>query len=65
LLIEWGKPKRLPKDRGIYRNWGAFFDEGDILEIPGGLDLPSKEWTISAWVILPMPFATGRRHTLI
>lgn len=26
LAVEWGVPKRLPKDRGIYRNWGAFFD---------------------------------------
>ena len=42
LLIEWGKPKRLPKDRGIFRNWGAFFDIGDVLEIPGGLPIPNK-----------------------
>ena len=26
LLTEYGRPKRLPKDRGIFRNWGAFFD---------------------------------------
>ena len=26
-----GEPKRLPKDRGMYRNWGAFFGEGDLI----------------------------------
>ena len=65
LTVEWGQPKRLPKDRGIYRNWGAFFDNGDILEIPGGLDIDTKEWTISVWLILPMPFITGKKHTLV
>lgn len=26
MILQVGEPKRLPKDRGIYRNWGAFFD---------------------------------------
>ena len=38
VLIEHGQPKRLPKERGIFRNWGAFFDFSDVLEIPGGLN---------------------------
>lgn len=36
-LIKWGEPHRLPKNRGLYRNWGAFFDFGDVIEIPGGI----------------------------
>jgi hypothetical protein len=31
MLIENGQPKRLPKGRGIYRNWGVFFNAGDSL----------------------------------
>ena len=33
-----GRPGRMPHERGIYKNWGAFFDFGDCLEITGGLD---------------------------
>ena len=33
-----GKPGRMPPDRGIYSNWGAFFDLGDSIEIPNGLN---------------------------
>lgn len=36
-LVVWGEPHRLPSDRGLYRNWGAFFDFGDVIEILGGL----------------------------
>jgi hypothetical protein len=36
-LVTWGNPYHLPDNRGLYRNWGAFFDYGDVLEIPGGL----------------------------
>eukprot|EP00347_Sterkiella_histriomuscorum_P003825 403362795 len=64
VLVQQGNPKRLPKDRGIFRNWGAFFDFGDALEIPGGLNFQNGEWTISAWIILPITFDTGKRHTL-
>ena len=33
-----GKPSQMPPDRGLYRNWGVFFDYGDSLEIASGLD---------------------------
>lgn len=59
MLVEHGNPKRLPKDRGIYRNWGAFFDFNDVLSIPGGLNIPDGEWSISAWIILPINYETG------
>lgn len=36
-IMQWGDPHRLPKGRGLYRNWGAFFDFGDVLEIAGGI----------------------------
>lgn len=36
-LIQWGEPYRLPPGRGLYRGWGAFFNFGDVIEIPGGL----------------------------
>jgi hypothetical protein len=26
MIIKEGDPARLPLDRGIYRNWGAYFD---------------------------------------
>ena len=38
IITVYGKPGRMPPDRGIYRNWGAFFDLGDVLEINGGLN---------------------------
>lgn len=36
-IIQWGDPYRLPEGRGLYRNWGAFFDFGDVLEITSGI----------------------------
>lgn len=60
-----GQPQRLPKDRGIYRNWGAFYDFNDVLEIPEGLEIPDGEWSISVWLILPMPYETDKRHVLV
>ena len=32
-LIMWGDPHKLPRHSGLYRNWGAFFDFGDVIEI--------------------------------
>ena len=26
MVVKEGQPMRLPADRGIYRNWGGFFD---------------------------------------
>lgn len=68
-LIQWGEPHRLPPGRGLYRNWGGFFDFGDSIEIPGGITVPSvllEQWSISFWVILPMTmFDTKRKHVLV
>ena len=36
MIIKEGNPARLPVDRGIYRNWGAYFDQGDVLMITNG-----------------------------
>ena len=69
-----GNPGRMPPDRGIYRNWGARFDFGDVIEIAGGgLDhkgnsepnLPQLEWSITFWTILPAFYQTGKPRTLI
>ena len=68
MILQAGDPKRLPVDRGIYRNWGAFFDEGDILSLSnGGLGFPRDQWTITAWITLPIvKFKnSGRRHVLV
>lgn len=40
LLVQEGEPFRLPIGRGLYRDWGAFFDFNDVIMIPGGLALP-------------------------
>lgn len=55
----------MPKDRGIYRNWGAFFDFGDVLEIPDPIVIETGCWSISVWLLLPITFETERRHTLV
>lgn len=36
-LVQWGEPYRIPEGRGLYRNWGAFFDFGDTIEVVSGL----------------------------
>ena len=54
-LVKLGEPHRLPKDRGLYRNWGAFFDFGDVIEIPGGIHVDRilmEKWSISFWLVL-------------
>lgn len=56
-IVQWGEPTRLPPGRGLYRNWGGFFDFGDMLEICGGIQVPTRvmeQWSISFWVILPL-----------
>lgn len=74
-----GKPSRMPPDRGIYTNWGAFFNLGDSLDIPNGLDhkgfydkagirdmeQPQLEWTIYFCTIYPLEFFKGKVRTLI
>ena len=35
-LVTWGEPHQMPNGKGLYRNWGGFFDFGDVIEIPGG-----------------------------
>ena len=67
-----GKPGRMPPDRGIFKNWGAFFDLRDYLEIAGGLNhkgnkdpkLPQLEWTITFWTI-PSGYMMHQRRTLV
>ena len=68
-----GKPGNMPPDRGIYRNWGAFFDLGDSIEIAGGLDHkgnrdpkePQLEWTITFWTIYPAVYGKDATRTLV
>ena len=69
LIVHWGKPSGLPKNMGLYRDWGAFFDFGDVLEIPTGIAVTGmimEAWTISFWTILPMDvFTTHKKHILV
>ena len=65
MLIQYGNPQRLPKDRGIYRNWGAFFDFSDLLELPDPITIDEGLWSISVWLILPMTYETEQDHILI
>jgi len=56
-IIMYAEPHRLPEDRGIYRNWGAYFDFGDVLEVPLGVQTPTKimpQWSVSFWMLFPM-----------
>jgi hypothetical protein len=68
-IVTWGDPHRLPPQRGLYRNWGAFFDFGDVLEISGGVQTPGvilEQWSISFWLILPLTmFDTRKKHVLV
>ena len=72
-IIVHGKPGRMPPDRGIFHNWGAFFDFGDCLEISGGLDhkgnanpeQPNLEWTITFWTILPAVYNSLKDRILV
>jgi len=67
-----GKPGRMPPDRGIYNNWGAFFDLGDSLEIPNGFshkgnldkEKPQLEWTIYFQTIMPFKYREQKTRTL-
>jgi hypothetical protein len=55
--VKYGNPHRLPQNKGLYRDWGAFFDFGDVIEIPGGITAPHilmDTWSISFWVVLPL-----------
>lgn len=69
LLVQIGEPFRLPTGRGLYRDWGAFFDFNDVLEIPGGIAIPGmimEKWTISFWMILPLNLhKTNKKHVLV
>ena len=68
---QFGKPGRMPPNRGVYRNWGAFFDFNDCLLISGGLDMvnlkedKNLEWSISFWTLLPFTYDTKQRRVLI
>ena len=68
-VIQWGQPHRLPEGRGLYRNWGAFFDFNDVLEVAGGLTTQNglmERWTISFWMILPLTmYDTTKKHVLV
>ena len=61
--LVWGTPERLPKDKGLYENWGALFSFGDLIEIPKMIELPS-EYSISFWFIMPL-IPSNSWHTLI
>ncbi len=68
IIIKEGDPARLPVDRGIYRNWGAYFDQGDILLITnGGLNVVESSFTVTLWITLPIvKFQnSGRRHVIL
>ena len=68
----FGKPGRMPPDRGIFRNWGSFFDFNDSLQISGGLDImgadeneTNLEFSITFWTILPAVYETKRDRVLV
>lgn len=68
VFVHWGQPHRLPENRGLYRNWGAFFDYGDVIEIPGGVQVNSvimEQWTISFWMVVPLFLEAKKAHVLV
>ena len=49
------EPKQLPRDRGIYRNWGAFFSKDSVIEVTnGGLPIQDSDFTVMVWMPLPL-----------
>jgi hypothetical protein len=67
-IIQLNDPDRLPDNRGQYRNWGAFFNFNDVLEIQGGIDVKEKymhQWSVSFWMNLPLENNTGQPHVLV
>ena len=37
-----GEPKSLPEEHGLYRNWGAFFTFGDMIEVRELIEFPLR-----------------------
>ncbi len=58
-----GKPKRVPKGKGIYRDWGYLFNLDSAIELSGGLAI-GREWTFMFWTVLPSPDTRAPRTLL-
>jgi len=47
---EFKPPSRLPANRGMFSNWGVFFEFGNGLEIIGGIHIQEKlHYSHSKW----------------
>jgi hypothetical protein len=68
MILKEGDPARLPADRGLYRNWGGYFDQGDHLSISnGGLGILDSSFSVTLWITLPIVKFTNssRRHVIL
>jgi hypothetical protein len=53
-ILTKGFPVILPKNKGMFNNWGCVFKKNIYFEVPGhGLQLP-KEITVSFWTVWPL-----------
>jgi len=60
----YGSPLKLPPEKGMYRNWGVFFNFGDLLVLDNPIEFSQNKWSVSFWLTVP-PVDTGRQHTLL
>ncbi len=60
----YGSPLKLPAEKGMHSNWGAFFSFGDLLVLDDPVRFERKEWSISFWMTTPV-VDTGKQHTLV
>ena len=64
ILTKRGDPKHMPPERGIFRNWGCFFDFGDLIEVPN-LKYEVDCFSVTFWMVLPVKYNTEAKHTLL
>lgn len=64
VLRMYGKPTKLPQGKGLFGHMGAFFGFGDLIVTDQPVEFPSHAWSISFWMLAPVPY-TGKQHTLL
>ena len=60
----YGRPLKLPPEKGMHDNWGAFFSFGDLIVLDDPIVMHNHTWSISFWMTIP-PIITDCQHTLL
>lgn len=50
----YGRPSKLPLEKGMNANWGAFFGYGDLIVLDKPIEFPKSTWSISFWMTIPV-----------